>query len=127
MTPETRSLITVALREAAEALREEGRHTRAATCDTALQAIDADTDLSATPGLGKRVHFFTALSRTDIAAELCRRIATGKPLGDYHEQTPAYQGIPGELDTIGEAKEIARALLDAAKANGLGGCKLCQS
>lgn len=70
----------------------------------------------------------SAFSNKALAKELCRRLAAGIVLGDYHEQTdPDKQGIPGELDTIGEAKEIARELLHAAKVDGLGGCCLCKS
>jgi glutamine synthetase len=66
------------------------------------------------------------LTVTELSAELCRRMAAGKPLGDYHEQTdPDKQGIPGELDTVSEAKDICRDILKAAKRNGLGGCALC--
>ncbi len=63
----------------------------------------------------------------DLTSELCRRMALGKPLGDYHEQAAGKEGIPGELDTVGEAKEIAREILHSAKRNGLGGCALCAS
>ncbi len=186
----TRSLITVALHEAALALCEEGRPSRAAACNEALRALSADTgdevaqlrlerdnalgtekalsdnldtfrqayaslhselekvqaqrgelsrELEAVAvGVERRDTYIAELEASaaatlriikteDLASELCRRMALGKPLGDYHEQAAGKEGIPGELDTVGEAKEIAREILRAAKRNGLGGCALCAS
>lgn len=52
-----------------------------------------------------------------LAEELCRRMAAGKPTG----------GILGELDTVDEAKDICHDILKAAKRNGMSGCDLCGS
>jgi hypothetical protein len=64
------------------------------------------------------------LSTEDLTKELCRRMAAGKeiPEDDYDQC-----GVPGELDTVGAAKDVCHAVLKAAKRNSLGGCLLCCS
>ncbi len=44
MKTTTRILVAVALREAASALAEEGRHNRAGACNAALREMDSDPE-----------------------------------------------------------------------------------
>ena len=55
-----------------------------------------------------------------LVAELCRRLARGEP------KRGRFAG-PGELETSQQACEICHRLLEATKADGRGGCRLCQS
>lgn len=61
----------------------------------------------------------TQPSTEELVAELCRRLALGEPVRSHR--------YTGELATADQAREICHRLLDAAKADGLNGCQLCQS